>query len=188
MSDVHVLLGYPATGKLTVGRALVTELQARGRTGRLVDNHLINNPVFGVIAADGKNELPDAVWPLVGQVREAVLTAIEQLSPREWDFVFTNYVTADEADEAAPYFARLEQLAKTRGGQLVVSCLTCDSTVHLSRIDSVDRVGRLKATSPEWLATEIATRSPYVPDRATVHDTTLASPAEIARVILIHRP
>lgn len=188
MSDVHVLLGYPASGKLTVGRALVAELESRGQTARLVDNHLINNPVFGVIAADGKNKLPDAVWPLVAQVREAVLTAIEQLAPQEWDFVFTNYVAADEADECLPYFTRLEQLAKTRGGRLIVSCLTCEPTVHLSRIDSVDRAARLKATSSEWLAKEIATRPPYIPDTATMHDTTVASPQEVARAILLkHR-
>ena len=89
MPDVYVLLGYPASGEFTVGRALVTELEARGRTARLVDNHLINNPVFAVIDANGRDELPDAVWPLVGQVREAVRTAIEQLSPMEWDFPCT---------------------------------------------------------------------------------------------------
>lgn len=188
MPDVHLLLGYPASGKFTVGRALVAELEARGGTARLVDNHLINNPVFSVVGADGKRKLPSGVWPLVGQVREAVLTAIEQFSPPDWDFVFTNYVAEDEAEACKPYFDRLAQLASGRGGRLVVSCLTCEADVHVSRIDSVDRAARLKSTSQAWLRTELVSRPAHVPEAATVHDTTVATPVEVARAILASCP
>lgn len=187
MPDVHLLLGYPASGKLTVARALVDELASRGRTARLVDNHLVNNAVFTVIGTDGKSTLPEEVWPLVDQVRDAVLTAIKQLSPPSWDFILTNYLTADEAEDKAPYLARLEHIAQARGGRLIVSCLTCEAAVHVKRIDSADRAARLKATSPDWLGRELTERTPYVPHGAIVHDTTSTRPEDVARAILAVR-
>ena len=41
---IYQLLGYPGTGKYTVARALVDQLEAGGATVRLIDNHLVANP------------------------------------------------------------------------------------------------------------------------------------------------
>ena len=51
------LLGFAGTGKLTIARAF-----ARSVGAEVVDNHWINNPIFGLIDADGVSPLPDAVW------------------------------------------------------------------------------------------------------------------------------
>ena len=62
------LLGFAGTGKLTIARAF-----ARSVGAEVVDNHWINNPIFGLIDPDGVSPLPDAVWSQTAKVREAVL-------------------------------------------------------------------------------------------------------------------
>jgi len=78
------LTGPPATGKRTVGLAIVDEAGRRGHHVVLVDNHLTARPILTVIGADGVRLLPDGVWPYVHEVRRAVHAAIEELSPPEW--------------------------------------------------------------------------------------------------------
>ena len=56
---------------------------------KLIDNHLINNPVFKVVNPDGITPLPDGVWDKVKAVRAIVYEAIRELSPPELSFVFT---------------------------------------------------------------------------------------------------
>ncbi len=68
------LLGYPASGKYTIAKALAV---TPGRRWVVVDNHQINNVIFAVVEPDGVTPLPAAVWDRVEQVRDAVLTTIE---------------------------------------------------------------------------------------------------------------
>ena len=72
-NTIVLLIGFAGTGKYTIGRELCE------RTGaKLIDNHLINNPIFKVTNADGVTprigdrvrgeiEQPpgDDHWPLV---------------------------------------------------------------------------------------------------------------------------
>ena len=56
-NTIMLLIGFAGTGKYTIG------LELAGRTGaRLIDNHLVNNPVFTVMNPDGLSSLPDGVW------------------------------------------------------------------------------------------------------------------------------
>ena len=47
------LLGFAGTGKLTIARAF-----ARSVGAKVVDNHWINNAIFGLIDPDGVSPLP----------------------------------------------------------------------------------------------------------------------------------
>ncbi len=181
-----LLLGFPGTGKYTVARALAEALAARGSTARVVDNHWVNNPIFGVLRTDGRTPLPEPVWGLVGQVREAVLTAIDDHGPREWSYVFTNYIQAAEAAEAAPYVARLREMAERRGAAFLVVRLLCETEALCRRIEQPERRERLKATSPEWLRGEIAAHELYAPagPGTMTLDITKLAPDAAARVIL----
>src|ERR1700686_4013097 len=83
-NTIVALIGFAGTGKYTIGRELSE------RTGaRLIDNHLINNPIFTVVNADGVTPLPAKVWDSVKEIRATVYRAIRQLSPAEMSFVFT---------------------------------------------------------------------------------------------------
>ncbi len=84
-NTIIYLIGFPGTGKYTIALEL-----ANRTTIRIVDNQLINNPIFSVIGADGKTRLPNIVWDKVGVIREAVLDSICTLSPPDFSFVFTN--------------------------------------------------------------------------------------------------
>src|SRR4051794_9768653 len=79
---VVLLLGY--AGKLTIARVL-----ARSIGGLVVDNHWINNPIFGLLATDGATPLHPSVWVQVDKVRSAVMETIAELSPPDMSFIFT---------------------------------------------------------------------------------------------------
>jgi hypothetical protein len=188
---IFLLLGYPGTGKYTVAQALAAAITNLGGTAKVIDNHYINNPIFGVIKTDGRTPLPDEVWTLVAQVRRAVLTAIEDHSPADWSFIFTNYIHAEElASDAgvSAYLRRLERFANTRGGELQVVTLTCGVEELCRRIVQADRVTRLKAISAEWLQTEIEHHALASPESANVLtlDITDLPPAAAAQHILAH--
>lgn len=77
-NTIVALIGFAGTGKYTIGRELCE------RTGaRLIHNHLINNPIFAVVNADGVTRLPPGVWDRVREIRATVYQAIRELSPPE---------------------------------------------------------------------------------------------------------
>ncbi|MEO5838273.1 MAG: hypothetical protein ABIQ73_24295 [Acidimicrobiales bacterium] len=94
-SIVH-LIGYPAAGKLTIARAIAQAARDDGRRFVVVDNHHTANVIFAVHDVDGVRALPAGVWDRVREVREAVFRSIDELSPRDWSFVFTNVLLEDD--------------------------------------------------------------------------------------------
>ena len=84
-SLVVYLVGFAGTGKLTIARALAPSINAI-----VVDNHWINNPIFGLIDPDGVTPLPMDVWVQVGKVREAVLETVATLAKPGRNFIFTH--------------------------------------------------------------------------------------------------
>ena len=97
-TTIYHLIGPPAVGKYTIGK----ELAARSGA-RLVDNHSVANVLFNLLDQDGVTPLPDAIWPLVGQVRAAVIETLLTVSPPHLSFVFTNFMRGEDEREYAVF-------------------------------------------------------------------------------------
>jgi hypothetical protein len=139
---VVFLLGYPGVGKRTVGTHLAELLD-----GVLVDNQLINLPLLTLFRWDGKFPIPMEIWERVAPIRKAVLGTIEDLAPKSNSYVFTN-VLKDDEDGASQYIS-LRSLAQRRGSLFLSVMLGCDVDEQVRRIDTPDRIARLKGSDPE---------------------------------------
>jgi hypothetical protein len=120
------IVGPPGVGKYTVGRRLAEQLGCR-----LLDNHYWCNVIFSLVEEDGVTPLPKAIWPLVGQVRRAVLKTIAALSPPDWSFIFTHSALDDPAE--LQVFRDIKEVAERRGSRLVVVRLSCSDPDELAR-------------------------------------------------------
>jgi len=179
-NTIIVLIGFAGTGKYTIGRELCR------RTGaKLIDNHLINNPIFSVVNADGVTPLPKAIWTKVKEVRKIVYASIRELSPPEMSFVFTiQLIESDLEDHKA--FADLAELAAARQSLLMPIRLICDVDELCRRVVNPARGQMLKEISPESArrrASEHSVLNPSHPNLRTI-DVTHRSPVESVEVIL----
>ena len=179
-NTIVALIGFAGTGKYTIGRELCR------RTGaKLIDNHLINNPIFTVVNADGVTPLPRAIWGKVGDVRRIVYESIRELSPPEMSFVFTiQLLESNPEDHDA--FADLVELAAVRGSLLVPIRLICEVEELCRRIVDPARVEMLKEISAESArrrASEHSVLNPSHPNLRTI-DLTLKSAAESVEAVL----
>jgi hypothetical protein len=181
---VH-LVGPPGAGKRTVAAALVDEAARRGRRMVLLDNHRTANLIIGLVDADGVRPLPTAVWDRVGEVREAVFRAIEELSPPDWSFVFTNVLIAGQAVDAA-LVERLRTLAARRSSAYVPVDVRCETDELLRRVPLPDRRALMKWIDPDGVRAFLERRAPLVPSGSLALDTTSRSPVDSARLVLDH--
>lgn len=180
-NTIIVLIGFAGTGKYTIGRALAE------RTGaRLIDNHLINNPIFKVVNADGVTPLPSSVWGKVSEIRRLVYEAIREISPPELSFIFTLELRESDPN-AHRAFLDLQELAAARESLLVPARLLCDVEELCRRVTDPARREQLKEISPELARkkmTEHAVLNPQHENTRTF-DVTAKSPAESADAILL---
>lgn len=184
---VFYLIGLPGVGKFTVAKAMARLAAEAGQQLVVVDNHYVNNPIFGVIDTDGSKPLAQAVWDRVAEVGEAIFTTIETLSPQEWSFVFTNYLAQGEPGDWR-WFQRVRRLAKVRSSQFVPVRLLCDTDELCRRVTSLERRERLKLVDPAVVRELARTKPPLMPDDQDVLtvDVTGTGPDETAQAILKH--
>ena len=179
---IIVLTGFAGTGKYTIGRELCELTGAK-----LIDNHLINNPVFKVVNPDGITPLPDGVWDKVKAVRAIVYEAIRELSPPKLSFVFTiELFESSPGDKRA--FLDLEELAASRGGLFVPVRLLCDVDELCRRVVDPARLHMVKSINAEGARRKSAQET--VLDSTHPHvltiDVTKKTPAEATAIILRH--
>ena len=181
-NTIVALIGFAGTGKYTIGRELSE------RTGaKLIDNHLINNPIFKVVNPDGIRPLPPGSWDKVKSVRALVYEAIRELSPPDLSFVFTiELFESSPGDQRA--FVDLERLAADRGSLFVPVRLLCDVEELSRRVVDPARVQMMKSINAEMArkksATETVLNSNH-PNILTI-DVTQKSPGEVSETILAH--
>lgn len=142
-NTIIYLIGFAGTGKYTIAKEIVALSGAR-----LVDNHLINNPVFSLIRLDGMTPLPDGVWEKTWAIRHIVLDVIKEMAPPDYSFIFTNELNEGVAEDAK-LFAEVEELARIMKSVLIPVRLMCDENELCRRILSSDRADRLKTMNAD---------------------------------------
>lgn len=176
------LLGAPGTGKYTIAQEMLKLCDIR-----LVDNHLINNPLFSLVRLDGKTPLPARIWDNVIKIWDAVADTMVHISPREFSFVLTNGLFEGD-DEDRKHMLNMKRVADERGGIYIpVRLVITDVEEHIRRITAANRNVRMKETDAAAPA-KYASRDVLItglPTELTL-DVTRLSPVDAARKILTH--
>jgi len=176
------LLGFPGTGKYTVGREIVRALEDDGRVAKLLDNHRTANLILDLVPPPGPTGISSEVMAPIIEVRSAVLSTIERLSPREWSFVFTNFLPRTNRPESLD---RHRTMAEGRESHFLPVLLECDPDELVRRVVRDERRQRLKLVNPERARAivEEGMTMPNWPDIRTL-DITSLPPPEAARAII----
>jgi hypothetical protein len=156
---------------------------------RVVDNQLINTPVYSVVGYDGTDAFPfpPGAWAQIEKIQRAVLNVIRDCCPPDASFVFTNVLDARAAGDKA-WFRRIERLARQRKARFFPVWLTCDAEAIRRRKDTPERRARLKDIDLSniywWLEEFELLRVPH-PNALTL-DTSHSEPQQTAQRILAH--
>ena len=181
-NTIIYLLGLPGTGKYTIGKEIAA------RTGaRLVDNHLINNPIFSLVRVDGKTKLPAKTWDYTHKILDVVLEAIIDLASQEQSFVFTNFLMENDA-VCTGIFEQISGVASQREACFIPVRLLCDLPELQRRIMSEDRNVRMKMMDAEGIADDYRKYTVLNPDHPfrLELDVTDLSAEDAAEAILAH--
>jgi deoxyadenosine/deoxycytidine kinase len=186
-NTIFYLIGFAGVGKYTIAKAIAASLETLG-VCKVVDNHYMLNPIFNLIAQDGITPLPARVWDNAMQVRLAVLATIEHVSPRDWNFVFTNELTEDGDGSSLMLYSQILEVAEARGARFVPVHLRCDLEEHLSRVVRPERRERMKGVDPDEARDKHANQTLFMPDHANTLtlNVTALTPEIAARTILDH--
>ena len=179
MSRLFYLVGPPGSGKRTVGLEL-----ARLTGAALLDNHIINDPVFAAFGFTGQGDPPEGVWTFTRRLRALLLGAVAA-APAEVSHVFTNYL-ADLPGEAE-MIEKFAALAESRGAAFVPVFLTCPREELLRRMPLPERRARLKLNDPDTLQAVLDSKGVLpVPEGMLTLDTSRFSPEQAAQAIVAY--
>lgn len=132
-NSIIYLIGFAGVGKFTIAKEIVSLSNFK-----LVDNHLINNPIFSVIETDGKTPLPEEVWEKTKVIRETVFDVIQTISPSSFNFVLTNELIEGRKGDIEIY-QKVLALANKRGSLFLPVRLICAENELCKRVESEDR-------------------------------------------------
>ena len=130
------LHGAPATGKLTVAKALLTAV-----SGRLFDNHAAIDVALNVFDFGAPG-----FWELVHRVRCSVFEAAAQ---QDVPLLVTTYCYAEPDDR--PTLEQFEALLQSHAAEFLPVYLHCSKEEAARRVSNPDRVERRKITTAEGL-------------------------------------
>jgi adenylylsulfate kinase-like enzyme len=133
--------GAPATGKLTIAKALL-----RSVPGRLFDNHAALDVAGTVFDFDAPG-----FWELVQTVRCAVLDAA---AGQGVPLVVATYCYAEPEDR--PAFAQFEAIMRRHDGEVLPVFLRCSRAEMTRRVTSAERAARGKISTAKGLDSFLA--------------------------------
>ena len=182
-NTVIYLIGIPGVGKYTTAKAI-----ARATGAKIIDSHLVNNPIFTIVGYDGTDKIPikKEAWKSVEKIRKAVLDFVRDHADAQSSFIFTNVLHNSPGDRRL--FRRIEAIAKHRGATFVPVWVTCDVAELRKRKNRPDRSERMKDVDltniPFW--TEEFEQLAIKHSHELHLDTTRSKPDETARRIVAH--
>lgn len=179
-NTVIYLIGRAGTGKYTIAKEICTEPGLR-----LVDNHLINNPVFSLIELD--RTLPERVWENIDMIWEAVIDTMLHISPASDSFVLTNVLYEGDENDIA-WFERIHAFAAERNSCFIPVRLSISEEALLARCDTPERRARFKDTCLDRARRNLREKQLLKVDHDNVLnlDVSDLSPKEAAGLILTH--
>ncbi|MGC1239213.1 MAG: aminoglycoside adenylyltransferase domain-containing protein [Acidimicrobiales bacterium] len=177
--SVIYLIGSLAVGKFTVAKAI-----AEINGAAVVDNQLINLPIFSLLTEWPDAEVTDGMWREIDFVRDAVFRMIEEVVPRSVSYVLTNALEDDPESHAL--YERVKRIAASRGSTFLPVMLTCELEEQLRRIPEPARTQRMKIDDLERARHYIESTTFFNPNEEDVFtvDTTSSEPSRIAELIL----
>jgi hypothetical protein len=135
------LIGIAGVGKYSIAQ----EISKSGY--KVVDNHLINNPIFSLIDWDGNRPIPTNAWAAIDRVREVIFDFIA--ADTHSNFVFTNELL--EIDHDREVYNKVKNLAEKRGSLFIPVRITVSQEVHAKRITTQTRRERFKTTNVDHI-------------------------------------
>ncbi len=182
-NTIIYLIGIQAVGKYTVAKEI-----GRMTGAKVIDNMVINTPVYQAAGYDGRDKFrfPDTAESQIEKIHRAVLTVVRDCPPDD-SFVFTNVLDASEPGDKA-WYRRVERAAKQRKAAFFPVWLTCKAGVIRKRKNTPDRKARLKdidLSNISFWSNEFEVLKMPHPNALTL-DTSDSEAGETAKRILKH--
>ncbi len=140
MTHLIYLIGRSGTGKYTIAKEL-----AKGAYV-IVDNQLINNPIFSLLKTDDLNSsltVPREAWNAIGKIRDIVFEFMA--SEQSNNYILTNELFDDDEGDHR-LFNQVKNLIVKRGSIFLPVKLLISKEENARRITSPGRAERYKST------------------------------------------
>jgi deoxyadenosine/deoxycytidine kinase len=144
-SYVLHLNGFPGTGKLTVAKAL-----AKDGDIRLIDNHMLNNPIFTLVRENSVDPIPEEAWVAIRAIRKLVLDGLTTIAKPHISFVITNCLGHEDQEDYAIYEGVRDAVTKS-GRAYIPVLLSCSEEENLKRIMDEGREANMKMRDTKGL-------------------------------------
>lgn len=177
-NTIIYLIGFHGIGKRTIAKELVKLSDAI-----MIDNHLINNPIFQIYSKQ-LHLINDDAWDKVEDIRDIVLEAIIDFPDKKQSFVFTNDLRNDSIEDIA-IFNKIKNLAEVRGSQFIPVILSCDKEELKKRIINVERAKYHKITDPKSVE-DLDISTQFKIQEALKLDVSKLTSKAVAEIILEH--
>ena len=134
---VIYLVGLAGTGKYTIAKEIASQYEYK-----LVDNHLLNNPIFSLLPKGAALNPPEGTTDKIQRIREVVFEFITE--DKHSNYVFTNQLL--EKAYHHEIYENVLQLATKRNSIFIPVQLVISKAERAKRIVQADRVERFKIT------------------------------------------
>jgi hypothetical protein len=135
---VVYLMGLAGTGKYTIAK----RISQRGY--KIVDNHLLNNPIFSLLGPDAARQATVEATEKIGRIRNIVLEFM--VEDNRANYVLTNQLLQNEYHDTI--YHKILNAAEKRGSIFVPVLLVISSQERSKRLGQPERARRFKITDP----------------------------------------